>query len=317
MSIEKLRKIISKKHRTGQQWNNHDNIWWGKSLLLGVKTWGFEADFDDAKLILLIGCPSCHQTIKMMESTLLNHVNAILCFSPFNVYFQGCQYGRYSKGGATVCDQCDAGYNCTSDGILAECGTGQFSPAGNPVCIPCSDGQICPTLYDTSVSYFILFYFLPKIFILVLLVTFRGCMLYFYPLHPIWDILILDAWCVHLCVCICMCVHVYICACMNVCVCMHACTCGHVSVSVCVHTCMPVCFYCTCFFFPKYKYSLVSHFNSMQTIKKKHIMPTILVIQCMTNNMKWDMKASDAKKIQIISKIFCMFPLYRKVGLIS
>ena len=32
----------------------------------------FETDFDEAKLILLIGCPSCHQTIKMMESTLLN-----------------------------------------------------------------------------------------------------------------------------------------------------------------------------------------------------------------------------------------------------
>ena len=44
----------------------------GKSLLLGVKMWGFETDFDEAKLILLIGCPSSHQTIKMMESTLLN-----------------------------------------------------------------------------------------------------------------------------------------------------------------------------------------------------------------------------------------------------
>ena len=37
---------------------------WGKSLLLGVKTLGFETDFDEAKLILQIGCPSCHQTIK-------------------------------------------------------------------------------------------------------------------------------------------------------------------------------------------------------------------------------------------------------------
>ena len=44
----------------------------GKSLLLGVKTWGFETDLDEAKLILQIGCSSCHQTIKMMESTLLN-----------------------------------------------------------------------------------------------------------------------------------------------------------------------------------------------------------------------------------------------------
>ena len=44
-----------------------------KSLLLGVKTWGFETDFNEVQLILLIGCPSCHQKpSKMMESTLLN-----------------------------------------------------------------------------------------------------------------------------------------------------------------------------------------------------------------------------------------------------
>ena len=36
----------------------------GKSLLLGVKTRGIETDFDEAKLIPQIGCPSCHQTIK-------------------------------------------------------------------------------------------------------------------------------------------------------------------------------------------------------------------------------------------------------------
>ena len=44
----------------------------GKSLLLGVKTRGFETDFDEAKLILQIRCPPAIKPSKMMESTLLN-----------------------------------------------------------------------------------------------------------------------------------------------------------------------------------------------------------------------------------------------------
>ena len=44
----------------------------GKSLLLGAKTRGTETDFDEAKLIQQIGCPSCHQTIKNDGINLLN-----------------------------------------------------------------------------------------------------------------------------------------------------------------------------------------------------------------------------------------------------